>query len=37
MLEAHNDGDRIVSRQEGFVIVEKHGREGELVEQMVGE
>ena len=36
-LTAHHDGNRIVSRHDGFVIVEKEGLEGELVERMSGE
>jgi hypothetical protein len=35
VVEEHTDGSRVVSRHDGYVVVEKGGREGELVEALV--
>jgi hypothetical protein len=34
VVEEHSAGSRIVSRHDGFVVIEKDGREGDLVEAM---
>ena len=34
VVDGHDPDARVVARHEGFVIVEKEGREGELVEEL---
>ena len=34
LIEEHADGARVVSRHDGFVVVQKEGREGDLVEAL---
>jgi len=35
VLADHDRGSRVVARHDGFVVVEKEGREGEVVEALV--
>jgi hypothetical protein len=34
VVDEHSGGAAVISRHDGFVIVEKDGREGELVEEL---
>jgi hypothetical protein len=37
VVEGHDGGARVIGRHDGFVIIEKDGREGELVQELVSE
>jgi hypothetical protein len=36
VMDGHDPNSRVVSRHDGFVVVEKDGREGEIVEELDG-